>query len=72
MPKKLSTTTYLILGFATAIVSIFLLPPIFGIIAIYCGYKLRKSDATLGLLLIIVALITMGIGMYFGALSFLG
>ena len=58
---------YLILGVLTALVSLLFIPPLFGIIAIYCGYKLRKSDKTVGLILIILAIIFMVVGIIFGA-----
>jgi len=46
----MKTKNYIIIGFVSAIVSLFLFPPIFGVLAIYCGYVLKKRNyPTLGL-----------------------
>lgn len=51
MPKKeISKNGYLALGIVSAVVALFILPPVFGIVSIVCGVQLfRKFDEGLGL-----------------------
>jgi len=63
---------YEIAGIVSAIISLLLLPPIFGIIAIYCGYKVYKEKSEgIGIGIMVVGVIFMVIGMIFGMLMWL-
>lgn len=63
------STKFLVGGFLSAVVAIFLLPIVFGPIGIYCGYKAREegSDAG-GIAIIALSLVTMIFGMIVGAI----
>ena len=48
--KMISKNGYLALGIVSAVVALFILPPVFGIVSIVCGVQLfRKFDERLGL-----------------------
>lgn len=72
MIKKgiISKSGYLILGIISAIIALFILPPVFGAISIVCGIQLfRKFDEGLGLAICILGGACFSIGVVLGILS---
>ena len=72
MIKKgiISKSGYLILGIISAIIALFILPPVFGAISIVCGIQLfRKFDEGLGLAICILGGVCLSIGVVLGILS---
>jgi len=68
--KRMSKTGYLALGIVSAIVALLILPPVFGIISIFCGVQLyRKFDEGLGLAIIILGGACLVIGVIIGILT---
>ena len=58
-----TTTRYVILGFITAVLSLFILPEIFGSAAILLGaYTWKKRQGNLGLTVLIFAIVFMIVG----------
>ncbi|RSN72537.1 MAG: hypothetical protein DSO07_08235 [Thermoproteota archaeon] len=68
--KRMSKNGYLALGIVSAIVALLILPPVFGIISIFCGVQLyRKFDEGLGLAIIILGGACLVIGVIIGILT---
>jgi hypothetical protein len=69
VPAKQRATLYFELGFICALVSIFLIPEIFGSVAIIFGaytWRLESSEKKRrGLLLVIFGIMTMLVGIYY-------
>ncbi len=62
-PARDRTRTYAIVGFISAIVSLFILPEIFGSVAIVLGaYAWRRERGNLGIILVIVGILCMIVG----------
>lgn len=61
---------WLLIGFISSIISIFFLPPLFGILGIFCGYIAhKKGSETGGGLIVILSIICMVIGIFWGILA---
>lgn len=56
---------YLVLGWICAILSLFLYPFIFGVVAVVLGILATKGGSRAGIVLIISSIILMGIGLIF-------
>jgi hypothetical protein len=68
-----TTTRYAILGFITAVLSLFILPEVFGSAAIFLGaYAWKKREGNLGLMILILGVIFMIVGMYIDVTFSLG
>ena len=69
LPQKRRASLYFEIGFACAIVSIFVIPEIFGSAAIILGaytWRLESSEnKNRGLMLIIVGIVAMLVGIYY-------
>lgn len=60
---------YILVGIISAVVSLFLLPPVFGILSIFCGYKVYKQKSEgLGIGIMVLGGIFMLIGMIIGSI----
>jgi hypothetical protein len=71
--KRMGKRGYLALGIVSAIISLFFLPPLFGIISIFCGIQLyRKFDERLGLAVIILGGACLILGVVIGILVAIG
>lgn len=66
---------YIPFGFISAIISLFIFPPIFGILSIYCGYKAYEQGFKgFGIGVMVFGIIAMLFGMVFGIIywTFMG
>jgi ketosteroid isomerase-like protein len=67
-PARDRTRRYAIVGFISAIVSLFILPEIFGSVAIVLGaYAWRRERGNLGIILVIVGILCMIVGIEYTA-----
>jgi membrane-bound ClpP family serine protease len=67
------TRTYAILGFISAVLSLFIVPELFGSAAIVLGaYTWRKKQGNLGLIVLILGIICMIVGIEVTAPFWLG
>lgn len=65
-PAKGSTRTYALLGFVSAILSLLIVPEIFGPVAIILGaYAWKKEQGNLGIIIVILGIMFMIVGIYF-------
>lgn len=72
-PEKLSPTKFVVWGFIFALISLGVLPPVFGGLGIYFGVKTRRmGKETLGTILMIVCIICMIVGMYLSYMFYTG
>ncbi|HHW49127.1 MAG TPA: hypothetical protein GXX14_11015 [Clostridiaceae bacterium] len=63
---KRNNTILLVIGWISAIISLFIYPFIFGVIGVIAGILSTKGGSKAGLSLIVASIILMGIGMIFG------
>lgn len=55
-------------GLVSAIISTLFLPPLFGLVALYCGYKVYKNESeSWGAAIIGIGIVAMTFGMVVGA-----
>jgi predicted RNA-binding Zn-ribbon protein involved in translation (DUF1610 family) len=68
---KETSVTWLFLGLISGILSLFFVPPIFGIVGMFCGYRcLSKGFYFAGGLVILFSMILMILGVTFGTYFF--
>jgi hypothetical protein len=68
LQEKRGTRTYAIMGFIGAVLSLFMIPEIFGSAAIILGaYTWRKEKGNLGIFIVILGIIFMIVGIEFTA-----
>jgi len=63
---KKNNSVLLVIGWISAILSLFIYPFIFGVVGIIAGVLSTKGGSRAGLSLIVASIILMGIGMIFG------
>jgi asparagine N-glycosylation enzyme membrane subunit Stt3 len=67
-PKRDKTGTFAILGFISAFLSLFIIPEVFGAVAIVLGaYEWRKEQGNRGIIIVILGITCMLVGLYFTA-----
>jgi len=72
-PTRVRMGTYAILGVVSAIISLFVVPEIFGAASIVLGaYTWRKEQGNLGIYIVLFGIVCMLIGLYFTAFFILG
>jgi len=62
---KRNNTVFLVVGWISAIISLFIYPFVFGVIGVIAGILSTKGGSRAGLSLIVASIILMGIGMIF-------
>jgi hypothetical protein len=68
--RGISKNGYLALGIVSGIVALFFLPPVFGIVSIFCGIQLfRKFDEGLGLAICILGGVCLILGVIIGFIA---